>query len=242
MDEQTSLKAPSARDRRRKAREQAILDAAMCIVDEGGERALTMRSLAKSLDLSPGAMYRYFDGRDAIIAALAQRTISGYAQALRVREEAARRHAAGLPESAQALLVLLSRIECYWDSSVQDPGGWRLINLFLVDRRRLITGPAHDRLMASVSAQIQRLAALCDAAVAVGALQPGNSMERSLDILAVVHGNLLYIKMALTSPIPFEPIRTLRSTIEAVLLGWGAEAAELGFAWERLRAIDFSEV
>ena len=47
-----------------------ILDAAMALVIEGGFEGLSMRALARRVELTPGALYRYFDGQDALIAAL----------------------------------------------------------------------------------------------------------------------------------------------------------------------------
>lgn len=226
---------PTPRARRRAARTEAILDAAMRIVIEEGPRGLAMRALATELDLTPGAVYRYFDGKDAIVAALGHRTLGRYSRALDAAEMQARELGrAQLPEASAALYALLARTWCFWDLSVTDPGGWRLINLFLVDPRRLVTGAAHDRFMAAVSVQIQRVAALSDAAVAAGALAPGDPVQRALIIAANLNGSLQYLKMAATSPVPFRPDQILRGALNAMLLGWGADAAPLELAWSTL--------
>lgn len=220
---------------RRQARIEAILDAAMRIVIDEGPRGLAMRELATELQLSPGAVYRYFDGKDAIIAALAHRTLARYARSLDDIEEAARREARGLPDGVGALLVLIRRVHGYWALSVADPGAWRLINLFLVNPRRLITGAAHDRFMASVSMQIQRLAALTESCVASGALGAGHGVERALVLIAALNGSLQYLKMAASSPVPFSPEDTLKAAVDACLRGWGANDATLAAAWAHLQ-------
>ena len=223
------------RERRRAARTEAILDAAMRIVIEEGPRGLAMRALATELDLTPGAVYRYFDGKDAIVAALGHRTLGRYARALDAAEfEARALGSAELPDAPAALYALLARIWCFWDLSVTDPGGWRLINLFLVDPRRLITGGAHDRFMAAVAVQIQRVAALSEAAVAAGALAPGNPVQRALIIVANLNGSLQYLKMAESSPVQFRPDQILRGGLDGLLLGWGADPAQLEIAWKVL--------
>ena len=51
------------RERRRRARIEAILDESMSILLNEGADALTMRRLADSLDLTAGAIYRYFPGK-----------------------------------------------------------------------------------------------------------------------------------------------------------------------------------
>lgn len=47
-----------------------ILQEAMTIVEQQGEQALAMRSLAKRLDVTPMALYRYFVDRDALLVAI----------------------------------------------------------------------------------------------------------------------------------------------------------------------------
>ena len=59
----TTSPAPqlTARARRRQARLAAILAAAEAQVIDGGFDALSIHGVAKAVDLTPGALYRYFD-------------------------------------------------------------------------------------------------------------------------------------------------------------------------------------
>jgi AcrR family transcriptional regulator len=219
------------RARKRQERTEEILATAMQILVDGGSPALTMRALAKSLSLTPGAVYRYFDGKDAIISALALRTMSRYSEALNQREQQARQQSRDLPETHRDLFVLLARALCYWELSVADPSGRTLINFIMNRQEQVLTQDAHDRFVAAVSVQLQRFAALCDATVAAGAMRPGNSFQRSLVCLSLVHGNLQQIKLANTSPIPFESVEIMQMGLDSVLIGWGAEAAHLKALW-----------
>lgn len=54
---------------------EAVLDAALAIVDAQGLDALTARRLAKSLGVSAMAMYRHFADRDALVRALLDHVI-----------------------------------------------------------------------------------------------------------------------------------------------------------------------
>ncbi len=47
-----------------------ILAVARSHVARDGAAALSLRSIARDLELAPSALYRYFDGRDALISAL----------------------------------------------------------------------------------------------------------------------------------------------------------------------------
>jgi AcrR family transcriptional regulator len=47
-----------------------ILAAARAHVAQEGAAALSLRSVARDLEMAPSALYRYFDGRDALLSAL----------------------------------------------------------------------------------------------------------------------------------------------------------------------------
>lgn len=225
----------STRAERRKARTEAILDAAMHLLLEEGAEALTMRRLGKALSLTPGAMYRYFDGKDAIMAGLGQRTLGRYARELNAHETEARGRVVDADPIVAALYVLLARSWHYFALSIEDPAGWRLVNLFLVAPRQLVQDDQHARFMALVSAQLQRVAALTGEAVAAGALQPGNGMERALALFATLNGHLQYQKLARTSGLDFDPADTVRVGIEGLIAGWGAPPEAHATAWALLR-------
>jgi AcrR family transcriptional regulator len=58
------------RDRRRERNRRQILDSAFALVADGGLDALTINGLARAVDYTPGALYRYFPSRDALVVAL----------------------------------------------------------------------------------------------------------------------------------------------------------------------------
>ena len=228
---------PTNRQIKRRERTEAILDAAMTIVLEEGAQTLTMRKLAKEVGLTPGAVYRYFDGKAVILARIGQRTLGRYAEALDLRETDARAEArqAGLTTEATALYTLLARSWHYFSLSVEDPAGWQLINLFLVSPRRIIDEDNHLRMMALFSSQLQRVAALSDHAVGVGALAPGRGLDRALVVFAALNGHLQYLKLAHTSGLGFTPEQTVFNGLDAILAGWGAPDDARAAAWELLR-------
>ncbi|HEY0198409.1 MAG TPA: TetR/AcrR family transcriptional regulator [Rhodanobacter sp.] len=50
---------------------QSVADAALAIVEREGEEALTLRRVAAEVGVTANAIYRYFDSRDALVAATA---------------------------------------------------------------------------------------------------------------------------------------------------------------------------
>lgn len=61
------------RQARGRLRMKQILDAASQIIDEAGYEALTTNAIAARAGMSPGSLYQFFDNREAILAALADR-------------------------------------------------------------------------------------------------------------------------------------------------------------------------
>jgi AcrR family transcriptional regulator len=69
--------AGTAQGRRRIRNRQAILDAALVLIEVSGVDGWSMRELAERVDYTPGALYRYFDGKAALLAALTDETMDG---------------------------------------------------------------------------------------------------------------------------------------------------------------------
>ncbi|MGH6711452.1 MAG: TetR/AcrR family transcriptional regulator, partial [Bradyrhizobium sp.] len=80
----TAAKTPAAKPRRRTTRTPApkpyhhgdlrrvLIDAALQLVGEGGPDAVTVREAARRAGVSPGAPFRHFPSRDALMSAVAE--------------------------------------------------------------------------------------------------------------------------------------------------------------------------
>ena len=66
----SSEPAGTAASRRRDRNRQAILDAALALIDVSGVDGWSMRELGDRVEYTPGALYRYFDSKAALLAAL----------------------------------------------------------------------------------------------------------------------------------------------------------------------------
>ena len=62
--------AAARRERGRQEMRLAIIDEARRLVDAAGLDAVTIRAIARALGYSPGALYEYFDSKEAILQAL----------------------------------------------------------------------------------------------------------------------------------------------------------------------------
>jgi AcrR family transcriptional regulator len=109
---------------KRITRRAAILDAAMTIVVSEGLDGLAIARLAKAVDAAVGAIYRYFPGKETIVAALQERAIGEYGEALQARLEGAglSAHQGAQPEpQALALARLLVAFGFYLEHASQAP-------------------------------------------------------------------------------------------------------------------------
>jgi TetR/AcrR family transcriptional regulator, transcriptional repressor of aconitase len=64
------------------ARRRQILDAALVCFSRGGFHQTSMQQIFEESGLSPGAVYRYFRGKEEIVQAIAAETLGGLAAAL----------------------------------------------------------------------------------------------------------------------------------------------------------------
>ncbi len=67
----------------------ALVDAALAVVERDGADALSLRDLAASLGVSRAAPYRHFEDRDALLAAVAARGFEALAEVYRTADASA---------------------------------------------------------------------------------------------------------------------------------------------------------
>ncbi|MCD2516672.1 TetR family transcriptional regulator [Massilia sp. G4R7] len=86
---------------------EAILDAALALLDEGGEAALSMRALATRLGVTPMSLYHHVADRAALLAALSERIYGGVLD--------------GAPDDAPAEPALRALLLRYYDAVGRHP-------------------------------------------------------------------------------------------------------------------------
>lgn len=79
---------------------ERIVDEALAMLDEVGVDALTMRQLAKRLDVQPGALYWHYASKEALLGAMSEALLAGAVYAAEVDPGRWREHV-----TAQLLLV-----------------------------------------------------------------------------------------------------------------------------------------
>jgi AcrR family transcriptional regulator len=126
-----SLATPSApRTARERVREEMtaeILAVAGAHVARDGAPALSLRSIARDLGMAPSALYRYFDGRDALLTALiltAYEALATEAERAADQAEAAADPKAGSAGDAERWLAVPRTLRGW---ALEHPHQWGLI-------------------------------------------------------------------------------------------------------------------
>lgn len=216
------------RQRRREANLERILDGAMDLVVAGGFDALSMHKLAKQLDYTPGALYRYYASKAALIAALTTRLIERFGEVLA--------RTAGLVPADEPLQRVLVALLTYRDLAHAAPNRFGLLSMLLADPRSLVpdeVDAASPR--QAMSAVLGPLMTALHAAQESGALapgdaperSPGDAAERSVVLFSAVHGLLQLRKQEARVPVVSDLERLVLVSLRSLLLGWGANPATL---------------
>lgn len=218
---------PSPRERRHGENLRRITDEAMRMVERGGLEALSINKLAATVDYTPGALYRYFPSKDALLAALVLRVLED------VRAHADRAVAA-LGPKASPLARVFGIVHGYRAFARAKPHRFGLLAMTMAEPRVLLNEPASAApvVVASMSAMQTLADALLDAERA-GLLSPGDLAERTVCVFSLLQGVLQLAKQSRIAPDVLDIERLAMRGTRALLLGWGAKPKTVDAALER---------
>ena len=203
--------------RKRVQKQTAILDAALELIAEEGLEGLTMQKLAKRLDYAVGALYRYFDSKESLLAALQIRSLAAYD---RLYQQAESRLEAEIP--ARPLVLLGICAELFAASRTAVPALYALIAEATAARQNLLVGDLARQVFLAALPLMQRFSGWLEQAAASGALQPGDTSTRAILFWTSVQGLVQVAKLDRHVPGLFGP-GLLTALLHTLLLGWGAE-------------------
>jgi AcrR family transcriptional regulator len=230
MVHESPSKTPRAR--RHDANVTRILDAAMDLVAEGGLDALSMARLAEAVDYTPGALYRYFDSKDALLAALV-------AQILEEVHGFLSRASAALPHGSFPLTRVFAMAHGYREFARLRPHSFGLLAMTMAEPRVLIPDAADAQPVTErVIATLELLAQTLGDAVTAGQLDDGDVAERTLCLFATLQGLLQLHKQARFAPGVLELDRLVPIGTRTLLLGWGAKTRAVDAALEKASSLN----
>lgn len=205
----------------------------MQLVSEQGLESLTVVRLAAELDYTAGALYRYFPSKEALLAQVQRHALSQIHEHLRDKLAALR---PDVDDAAtRAVVELLAAARFYLDLVVELPQHLKLISRMLADPRPLLSDEEVGQTTAApFLALIGEVSALFDAAVAAGALDSGNSRDRTVVFWSSLQGIVQLDKMRRLSADLFDPQRLGADLAATLLAGWGADCEHLALATQIL--------
>lgn len=222
IHEQPNAPRQTPRARRRDANHSRILDAAMELVAQGGLEALSMGRLAEAADYTAGALYRYFPGKDALLAALVGQVLDEL-QVFLLNAESA------LPQPARPLTRLFALAHAYRRFAKERPHAFGFLSTTIAEPRVLLEAKAAAPVTERALALLEQLASALADATNAGHLDapPGDDaahgaeFTRTLCLFAQLQGVLQLQKQARFSAGLVELAPLISHAVRTLLIGWG---------------------
>lgn len=182
-----------------------ILEASRELFLRDGLEAFSMRRVAERSKLTVSALYRHFDDKDALLAALVEASFGAFAGTLM--------RALDAPQPLDQFRAMLER---YFDFAVDHPQDYAL--MFLTNSRDLgfdkLNGQTRDLLRSSFRFMAERV----EDCIEAGVFAPGDCDVKAAHAWAQAHGLVsLYVggQLAATAPAEFRAMAT--ESIELVI-------------------------
>jgi len=199
---------------KRELRSEAILDAASAVLEAEGLDGLTLGRVAAAMQLVPGALYRYYDSKDALLAGLQRRAVG---QIGAVIEKAV----AGLPPQ-KCIARLLAVARAYASLPAEAPQAWHLVGLMLAEPKPLLSAAEAAKTFPLLTPLLFGVRDTLEQAVRLELLRKGDSAERTLAFWGALHGAAALGKLKLWAPQLPETEAVCLHAASTLLKGWGA--------------------
>ena len=204
---------------KRLKRKREIQTRAMQMISVEGIEALTMQKLAAGLDLTAGALYRYFKSKAELISGLEGQLLRDMSKGLSL--ELQQLSSPGDPKDA-ALLKLWICARFYLRESSDHPTHAGLLTMLLADPRHLVDDEDLPGVSADFIGLFGQLVNQLTAAEQCGALASGDAQRRALVFWSSLQGVCSLRKLRRVDADFFDPMRAGNDLVISLLQGWGA--------------------
>lgn len=199
----------------------------MALVESEGFDGLTMQRLAAEVDLTPGALYRYFRSKDAIVVAMQGRALEEIGALI----EAERGARAALDDPKAAILAdIVGAAMVYGHLRDRAPRIYHLVGATLADPRTLVDDAEAHLVADPMRHLLGRVAASFQAAAEIEALEPGDAVRRTVVFWSAIQGVMSVAKLDRLAPRWFSTHPLLEELLSSLLRGWGAPPEPLALA------------
>ncbi|MBX3247582.1 MAG: TetR/AcrR family transcriptional regulator [Myxococcales bacterium] len=211
--------SPAPRRRRHRANLERLLEAATQIVFDEGVDALSIKKVADLADYTPGALYRYFPSKDALLAAVVARVLHGLAEKLTAAQ------------GRSPLGRVAAQARVYLAFADDEPHAFALMSAMTGDPRNVVDDDASvAAILEGVVETLRPVAAALAEAASAGQLEPGLASDRALALFGALQGVMQLRKQERRAPHLVDVDRLFSLTLRALLRGFGASAESVDAA------------
>lgn len=218
------------RERNRLARHREYLRTALRLATDEGLDALTMQRLADEVDAAVGTVYTYFPSKGALVAEVQREAIerlTGSYLLLRPDLEAK----VADEDPAVAALTHLVGFARFWIASFDTyPQEQQLLQQLMSDASSAVPDDEGSRVVPTALRLLDLARERFAVAATVGALTPDDPMDRTVILAAALSGVLQVGKLARWDAELLDGPRLGATLIDALFVGWGADADALAAA------------
>jgi len=237
MVQQAAVPVTGKRALNRLSRHRDYLQTALQIATQDGLEALTMQRLAAEVDAAIGTVYTYFPSKGALLAEVQREAIDRLLGSyLLLRPDVEARVADADPSvAAIAHLVAFAR---FWIESMDTfPMEQHLLQQLMSDTRRAVPDDELSRVLPAILRLLDLARDRFEVAAQVGALRPGEAMDRTLTFASALSGLLQLDKLNRWDNDLLDGGRLALALVDDLLVAWGATADALTASHSVLDAI-----
>lgn len=223
-------------EERQAKRRQEMLDAAMAIVLEEGLDGLTIVHLAERLGAAVGALYRYFDSKEALLVGLQKQAIELFhgRQRQDLEEATELTRLTAVSSKVAALFFALVASTAYLEDARRAPRRHRLLDTMLSTPGQILTDDEAREVAETLAPVLGECGRRLSAAVLAEALSGGDPAERTHVLWAVMHGLDHFRKRDRIQPQNLRVRPLLRLAFRSLFIGWGGTEADVDAALDLL--------
>ncbi len=202
------------RERRRARRILAIRSAALELLVAEGLDGFSVQKLADRVDLTPGALYRYFDSRDEILISVQLDVLEVFGAYLR--------RILGRLADAPPLVRITTLCRAYMALDDLQPQRFRLIGRLVSDPDPLFSDEAARPAMMKTLELLGLLAGVITEAQTAGSLGGGDALKRAVLAWSSIQGVVERRKLTRMAPASLDASQLADELLRTLLVGWGA--------------------
>jgi len=204
---------------------QEILGVALDLACENGLENMTLHVLARRMDRSVAAVYRYFPSREAVVREL-QRLVGSHLILLNQdAAEALDRRATkqNISQDISCLAQILTSAQVYENYARTHPAEFDLITHHLSTAFYKLPEKDAGLVFDVTRINLEALAGRFEVAMENGLLHAGDAKGHAMMFWGALQGVLQVQKLERSAPDFFTSKKLPNTTLDALLIGWGAK-------------------